>query len=103
MQKKMEGYLVEVVTLAQLCCLLPAVVATIQVGSNTAELNQLMALQLLSKLNVIKIIIRINAGTQTLVVFLLHQNLVQSLIDSLHKQRKTRRKKNRRARHELHR
>ena len=81
------AYLVEMVALAQLGGLLPAVVAAVQVGGNAAELNQLVALQLLGQVDVVEVVVGVDAGTQALVVLLLDENLVESLVDSLNTKR----------------
>lgn len=54
------SYLVEFVLLAELYTLSPAVVALVQVSSNTSELNQFMFLQPLCQANGVKVVIGID-------------------------------------------
>lgn len=60
------SYLVEFVLLAELYTLSPAVVALVQVSSNTSELNQFMFLQPLCQANGVKVVIGIDWCSQAL-------------------------------------
>ncbi len=73
----------EFVLLAEVHGLAPAIVVLVQVGSNPAELQQLMFLQLQSKCNHVNIVERIDRLSESLVVFLLNEDLVDSFVNSL--------------------
>ena len=62
----MNEYLVEFVLLAELHTLFPAVVSLEEVGSDPPELNQLVFLQALGKRDVVKVVIGIYRGPQSL-------------------------------------
>ena len=68
-------YLEELVFLAQLYSLGPAVVHSEEVGSDTTELEQLMLLNLLSEGDHVKVFKAINGLSQGLVVFFIDENL----------------------------
>ncbi len=53
------GHLIELVLLAELHTLFPAVVALEEVGSDSPELNQLVLLQALSQRDVVKVVVGI--------------------------------------------
>lgn len=59
--------LVELVLLAELNALFPAVVALEQVGCDPPELNQLVFLQALGQRDVVEIVVGINGSAQRLV------------------------------------
>lgn len=58
--------LVELVLLAELNALFPAVVALEQVGCDPPELDQLMLLQALGQRDVVKVVIGVDGGAQSL-------------------------------------
>ena len=74
-------HLEKFVSLAELHGLLPAVVALVQVGGDATELNQLVFLQRLGEGDVVKVIKGVDGGAQTLVVFLIDQQVVESIVD----------------------
>eukprot|EP00906_Rhabdomonas_costata_P003375 RCo005161 len=75
--------LVHLVLLRQLHGLLPLLVTLVDVGRDSAELQQLVLLQLLRQCELIKVVVLIDRQPQSLVVLLLDVQLVQSLVDAL--------------------
>jgi hypothetical protein len=71
------------ITICKHADLLPAVVALVQVGSNAAELNQLVLLEGLRKLDVVEVVEVVQRVTEALVVTLLHQQAVECIVDRL--------------------
>lgn len=59
--------LVELVLLAELNTLFPAVVSFEKVGGDPPELDQLMFLQTLGQRDVVEVVIGVNGSTQSLV------------------------------------
>eukprot|EP00050_Salpingoeca_kvevrii_P006202 m.287993 g.287993 ORF g.287993 m.287993 type:complete len:381 (+) comp11879_c0_seq1:284-1426(+) len=78
-----HSILEQLVLLAQLDRVRPAVVALVQVGSNAPELNELVLLQSLSELDVVKVLVLVDRLAQRLVVALLNQERVKRLVDRL--------------------
>ena len=76
-------HLEELVLLAQVDRLLPAVVALVQVGTDAPKLNQFVLLEALRQRDVVKVVKCVNGSTQTLVIFFFNEKIVQSLIDRL--------------------
>jgi len=68
-------YLEQLVLLAQLHRLLPPVVALEQVGADAPELHQLVALQLLSERDVVKVVEGVDGGFQALRIVIIYSNL----------------------------
>lgn len=77
------AYLEQFVLFAQVNRLLPAVVALVEVGGNAAELDQLVLLEALREGDVIKVVVGVDGGAQTLVVLLLDEEVVKGLVDGL--------------------
>ena len=73
----------QVVFLAKLDALLPAVVAFVQVGSDSPELDELVFFKLLRKRNIVKVVERVDARLETVVVFFGDQEPVESLVHCL--------------------
>lgn len=65
-QEVFWSYLVELVLLAELHALSPAVVALVKVSSDTSELNQLVFLQPLRQVNGVEVVIGINGRSKAL-------------------------------------
>ena len=59
------------------------VVTLVQVGGNSSEFYQLVLLQRLSQLNVVKVVKCINARLQALVILLGDQQPIEGLVDGL--------------------
>ena len=73
----------QVVFLAKLDALLPAVVALVQVGGDSSELDELVLLEHLRQRDVVEIVEGVDAGLEAVVVFLGDQEAVESLVDGL--------------------
>ena len=77
------SHLEQLVLLAKVDRLLPAIVALVQVGANASELDQLVLLQTLRQRDVVKVVEGVDGCSQALVVFLFDQQVVQRLVDCL--------------------
>ena len=78
-----HGVLVETVGLAQLDRLLPSVVALVEVGRYAAELDERVLLESLGQIDVVEVVVGVDAVAQALEVLLLHEQIVERLVDRL--------------------
>jgi hypothetical protein len=79
-----NGVLVHTILLAKLDDgLLTAVVALVEVGSNAAEIKELVLLQRLGQGNVVKVVAVVNGALQALKVTFADEQRVEGLVDDL--------------------
>ena len=72
--------LVKFVPFAELHWLLPAIVTFVEVSCDAAKLDQLVFLQPLSESDVVKVVKCVDGRTETIVVFLVNEEIVQRLV-----------------------
>lgn len=78
--RSLDGILVKLVLLGQGDRLLPALVVAVNVSCDLAEEDQIMLLQPLGKCNGIEVVVVIDRVTESLVIFLLDQQVVDSIV-----------------------
>eukprot|EP00128_Syssomonas_multiformis_P005980 Colp12_sorted_trinity150504_noHs@23513 len=79
----LHSVLVQLILLAKLDSLVPAVVLLVQVGSYSAELKEFMLLKLLGQCNIVEVVEVIDRLAQASVVLFINQQLVKCLVHSL--------------------